>query len=84
MKRETNATLSPTEAIVDWARASGPECVGPQRTGRYLMVGGCVSQDPRNDNKPRFYDLFLTRAQAAQLHAEIGRILETYPDEVGI
>ena len=64
---QTNATLSPTEAIVDKVNAFPSQCVGCWRTGTEVMVTFMVESDPRDNNNPVFYDMFLSKAQAMEL-----------------
>lgn len=79
--QRTNADLSPTEAIVDTVVVKGPLVFGNEKTGRFLMIGGMVESDPRANGRVVFYDLFLTREQAVQLHADVEKILTQFPPE---
>ena len=64
---QTNATLSPTEAIVDKVNAFSSECIGCRRTGTEVMIAFMVESDPRNNDGPVFYDMFLSKEQAIEL-----------------
>lgn len=72
----TNATLSPTEAIVDKVNAFSSECIGCRRTGTEVMVTFMVESDPRNNNGPVFYDMFLSKAQAMELSRRLTVVID--------
>lgn len=75
MELLTNAALSASDAIVDGIQAYGPSCFGCLSTGAFCMVSGMVTNDPRMDGNPTFYDLFCTREQAEMLLKDLQKIL---------
>lgn len=71
----TNASLSPTEAIIDAISIHDHHCYGCLKTGTDFMISALVSNDRRRDGNSTIYDLFLTRAQVEALHDQIGIML---------
>lgn len=75
---ETNATLSPTEAIADSVRVMAG-VNGTIRTARDVMVSFGTVNDPRAPAGIQFYDMFLTWEQAENLHKELTEALTRKP-----
>ena len=78
MTPETNATLSPTEAIADSVRVMAG-VIGTTRTARDVMVSFGTFSDPRTPAGIQFYDMFLTWEQAENLHKELAVVLTRKP-----
>ena len=75
---ETNATLSPTEAIPAHIRVL-VDVGGAVRTGRDVMVAFSTSDDPRFPTGYGFFDMMLTWAQAEELRAELDKAIARKP-----
>jgi hypothetical protein len=77
---ETNATLSPSERILDGTHVLAG-VIGCLRTERDVMITGVVDPNPASAvSDIELYDWFLTWDQAAKLHAQLGAILARRPE----
>lgn len=79
---ETNASLSLTEVIPD-AIDVKTGVWGCERTGTDIMVTGTVQSDPRQKGEPPFYDLFLSRELARELHRRLGEEIDHFDKSRG-
>lgn len=68
----------PTEMVVEYTRVMGPNTMGCQRFHRDVML---VLQDAhRTEEGPRIWDVFLTKQQAEELHAQLGERIAALRD----
>jgi len=63
----TNEHLMSNEAIPDHIIVYGSNVHGCVKTERQVMITFTVKQDPRQQGRASFYDMFLTTEQAAKL-----------------